>query len=1566
MASYSTVSQSPSSSSRSPPPLPSVPLTVQPPSPDESITSPPAGPLPPMASDAPAMASPSQPLARRPMNRSISIPLAERMGALRHPRPRMIAKTSEPDFTAVGGSRSSSPPTPRSPNRRNTKSSLSASSSNLLASESSSSALAHLVLDTLQLPISHLLHIIPPHLLDASHETLSPTSLSMPVTSVEAVMEAFRSINWICDAFIEQELASSGKASSSAETLEDIVPNSDVDGGPSSRETITSLGPLKPLSQRSSSEAARASTSSTQQSEGSPTAASSSASPAPASFDLSELVQRAADVVSGQAADKAIDLVISLEGFIDEHDDSHSVCTSAIGDEGAVKCVLIHTLSRMLAVVPPHSTLTVGLNRFDDTKGKSKQGLEITPCSLELRLTSNGRDVSGVHELLERCLDDSVLNIAQAQSQWTHSEEPPVTSIVELKFQELGICSPDLAASAVPSTIEHEDRQRFLPRLALGEEPTAQELSGFVKDELKGKTVALHASDSSVFAQHLAQLLQDCGCHVSSGSVAPTGSSMPSTPIFGAGDKHHLPAARTAIAITEGRPAFIRYSTSLALAGDCSSSNATAGPAGPSSSMSGTAILDPVTGVPLTLPREEESEQGEDHKSSRSVTGMERDSSSDTIKSGMTSEKLEAYSFVMVDDDIETLQRELLRLRSALPLLRGALGQGTPSAQHLHRSAKDGFPLRPGNTDQSHASKPPLELTHAIVYFTSLKNFRSIRDVLQPIMESAIQALGEGQAYTLPEILVVPKPAGPRRILTALKTAMHKPIVDPFFAPIATSPMSPYLWEAKIGKREGSDQRDVTSPEADLSSITSSLTVPDSASRRSAKRKDGSLKLSNLPRPDPKTVLGVDAVAAHETKSNSPSSTKTTTEIRPSLLPLATPSVRSSQGSSSPLPAETLEYFSETAARMGTSAASGLVIQSPDGRPAALYFDPNLSGSGSIRGSQGRRAGSVSGPSSNRSFGSRISDTPNLLASARRQSEERHSYHHPSIADVMAGKKETNDDTDGIVSADQSRRNSDQSVSSFASRLTTFGDAPPGTLFAPQVGIDYVLSSGKPPVATPIASQPAVNEGEDPLMPIVSSPPNVTGDAPGSEKSDNQPAAEQKATLPSRTTLPATSTKKAPSARSSALGSKKASPVVPTASLDAGPVVPPRAQEASQGETAGEADGAVRGVHPSFAALSPATKPSAQPQTGLLIGAGFAPSGRRGGGPKKTQVREKVLPPIQVLIVEDNPINQKILKQFMTRKKIKFDTAVNGREAVDKWATGGFHLILMDIQLPVMDGIEATKEIRKQELMANVGQLPATPPVHTAGFVPGYVNGLVDMPAPSSAAVPPTPLIPSGSSVPQTPFRASVIIVALTASVLNSDRVAALAAGCNDFLNKPVSLPWLEKKIIEWGSMQYILLSGAGVFDAERRAQRSLFRGQGAAAAAASSSDVRRGFGSNPDAQAKLLASKLYLPTPKKRRPGLPPSPRSAAKVQVLSTAAGERPASTDSPGNKIAGGGNIQVGRAFNGMRDESDGDDNEASTEADKVKGGADLESAQVTDEEAAKTKGTDEDAGEAKSKA
>ena len=146
------------------------------------------------------------------------------------------------------------------------------------------------------------------------------------------------------------------------------------------------------------------------------------------------------------------------------------------------------------------------------------------------------------------------------------------------------------------------------------------------------------------------------------------------------------------------------------------------------------------------------------------------------------------------------------------------------------------------------------------------------------------------------------------------------------------------------------------------------------------------------------------------------------------------------------------------------------------------------------------------------------------------------------------------------------------------------------------------------------------------------------------------------------------------------------------------------------------------------------------------------------------------IPPIKVLIVEDNFISLKLLVAFVKRRKMRWDSAMNGRMAVDKWRRGGFHLVLMDIQLPIMTGLEATREIRRLEKVNSIG---------------AFKMITSSDPKPIGESTNPDDLLPNIDQ-----FKSPVIIVALTASALQSDRHEALAAGCNDFLTKVCRFPF--------------------------------------------------------------------------------------------------------------------------------------------------------------------------------
>jgi signal transduction histidine kinase/CheY-like chemotaxis protein/HPt (histidine-containing phosphotransfer) domain-containing protein len=88
------------------------------------------------------------------------------------------------------------------------------------------------------------------------------------------------------------------------------------------------------------------------------------------------------------------------------------------------------------------------------------------------------------------------------------------------------------------------------------------------------------------------------------------------------------------------------------------------------------------------------------------------------------------------------------------------------------------------------------------------------------------------------------------------------------------------------------------------------------------------------------------------------------------------------------------------------------------------------------------------------------------------------------------------------------------------------------------------------------------------------------------------------------------------------------------------------------------------------------------------------------------QQAARSLPALRILVVDDVAINQLIsLKLIGKTGNHLVETASNGREAVEKWRDGRYHLIFMDVQMPVLDGLEATRQIRAREAAD-------TPPVH--------------------------------------------------------------------------------------------------------------------------------------------------------------------------------------------------------------------------------------------------------------
>jgi CheY-like chemotaxis protein len=104
-------------------------------------------------------------------------------------------------------------------------------------------------------------------------------------------------------------------------------------------------------------------------------------------------------------------------------------------------------------------------------------------------------------------------------------------------------------------------------------------------------------------------------------------------------------------------------------------------------------------------------------------------------------------------------------------------------------------------------------------------------------------------------------------------------------------------------------------------------------------------------------------------------------------------------------------------------------------------------------------------------------------------------------------------------------------------------------------------------------------------------------------------------------------------------------------------------------------------------------------------------------------------------VAEDNPVNQKLARAMFSKMGHSVTLANNGLEAIAEWNRAPYDLIFMDVQMPEMDGLEAARQIRRQEALKGTRSL----------------------------------------------------IIAMTANVLDGDRELCLAAGMDDYVSKPVS-----------------------------------------------------------------------------------------------------------------------------------------------------------------------------------
>ena len=152
---------------------------------------------------------------------------------------------------------------------------------------------------------------------------------------------------------------------------------------------------------------------------------------------------------------------------------------------------------------------------------------------------------------------------------------------------------------------------------------------------------------------------------------------------------------------------------------------------------------------------------------------------------------------------------------------------------------------------------------------------------------------------------------------------------------------------------------------------------------------------------------------------------------------------------------------------------------------------------------------------------------------------------------------------------------------------------------------------------------------------------------------------------------------------------------------------------------------------PSFTLFGNEPKPAPEPKTGVHQDSAPVTRTKRG----------------HVLLVEDNPVNLQVARKLLDRLGTTCETATDGKQALDRMRKGGIDAVLMDCQMPELDGYEATRRFRNEEKVLGSVRLP---------------------------------------------------IIAITANVMAGDREKCVSAGMDDYLGKPISAAALGGVLDKW------------------------------------------------------------------------------------------------------------------------------------------------------------------------